>query len=177
MLNIFKRKSWSPYWVGIAIGLLSWFTFLTAGHALGISTAFETTAGLVESRLLPVELVEENAFFQKQLKIDWGWMLVVGVFLGAFLSAKLSGDRSSNEVSAIWQSRFGKSKPVRYVGAFLGGLLMMLGARMAGGCTSGHGISGALQLAVSGWLFVAVAFSAGILTAVVLFRGKGQASV
>lgn len=176
MPNLLKMKSWSPYLVGTGIGILSWFTFLTAGHALGISTAFETTVGIAESQLLP-ELAKENKFFEKQLKIDWGWMLVVGVFLGAFISSKLSGDRISTEVPALWQSRFGGSKPVRYFGAFLGGLMMMLGARMAGGCTSGHGISGSLQLAASGWLFVLVAFSAGILTAVVLFAGKGHTHV
>lgn len=176
MENYFKRKSWSPYLVGAAIGVLSWITFLTAGHALGISTAFETTAGLAESKLIP-SLVEGNKFFDKQLKIDWGWMLVLGVFFGAWVSSWISGDRTGDEVPMLWRSRFGNRKSVRYVGAFIGGLLMMLGARMAGGCTSGHGISGSLQLAASGWLFVVVAFSAGIGTSLILFAGKRGSDV
>jgi uncharacterized membrane protein YedE/YeeE len=46
---------------------------------------------------------------------------------------------------------------------------MMLGARLARGCTSGHGITGALQLAVSSWIFVVVAFAAACATALTLF--------
>jgi uncharacterized membrane protein YedE/YeeE len=50
----------------------------------------------------------------------------------------------------------------------------MFGARLAGGCTSGHGISGSLQLALSGWVFFASVFVSGILTALLLF-GKENA--
>jgi hypothetical protein len=58
----------------------------------------------------------------------------------------------------------------RFVAAFLGGVIIMFGARMAGGCTSGHGISGSLQLALSSWTFFLTMFASGILTALVLFR-------
>ena len=58
----------------------------------------------------------------------------------------------------------------RMMAAFWGGAILLYGARMAGGCTSGHGISGTLQLAVSGWVFFAAMFAAGIGTAAVLFR-------
>jgi uncharacterized membrane protein YedE/YeeE len=54
--------------------------------------------------------------------------------------------------------------------AFLGGVIIMYGARMAGGCTSGHGISGSLQLAVSSWVFFLTMFAFGIGTALILFR-------
>ena len=47
----------------------------------------------------------------------------------------------------------------------------MLGARIAQGCTSGHGISGALQLAVSSWLFVAVFVATAIAAAMAIYRG------
>ena len=48
----------------------------------------------------------------------------------------------------------------------------MYGARLANGCTSGNGISGGLQLALSGWVFLVVMFPAGILTAFLLFRPR-----
>ena len=50
---------------------------------------------------------------------------------------------------------------------------MMFGARLAQGCTSGHGISGSLQLAVSSWAFVAVFFLVSIATAFVIFGREG----
>ena len=116
------------------------------------------------------DAAEANPLFAKKPpKIDWGWMLVVGVFAGAWISSRLSGDRHAETVPPLWADRFGSSVTKRFVAAFAGGLLMMLGARLAGGCTSGHGISGSLQLAVSSWMFVVVAFSAGIFTANLAF--------
>jgi uncharacterized membrane protein YedE/YeeE len=56
------------------------------------------------------------------------------------------------------------------LGAVLGGVLVMYGARLAGGCTSGHGISGSLQLAVGSWTFFLVMFAAGAATALAIFR-------
>ncbi len=53
----------------------------------------------------------------------------------------------------------------RYLTAFLGGFLILFGARLAGGCTSGHIISGITQLAASSFIFAAAVFGAGILTA------------
>jgi uncharacterized membrane protein YedE/YeeE len=175
--NPLKMKSWPPYVVGAAIGILSWFTFLSAGNALGITTAFETTAAICEQQFLPDAAEANPLFTKKPPKIDWGWMLVVGVFAGAWISSKLSGDRHAETVPPLWADRFGSSVTKRFVAAFAGGLLMMLGARLAGGCTSGHGISGSLQLAVSSWMFVVVAFSAGIFTANLFFRRKSQSHV
>ncbi len=54
----------------------------------------------------------------------------------------------------------------------IGGVLIMYGARMAGGCTSGHGISGSLQLALSSWVFFLTLFAFGLIKALVLFRGN-----
>ena len=48
----------------------------------------------------------------------------------------------------------------------------MLGARLAQGCTSGHGISGALQLAVSSWLFVAVFVATAIAAALAIYAAR-----
>jgi uncharacterized membrane protein YedE/YeeE len=53
---------------------------------------------------------------------------------------------------------------------FLGGGLMAFGARMAGGCTSGHGISGAMQLSVGSWVALLGFFVGGVATAMLLFH-------
>jgi uncharacterized membrane protein YedE/YeeE len=54
--------------------------------------------------------------------------------------------------------------------AGIGGVLVLFGARMAGGCTSGHGLSGGLQLALSSWVFLITMFIVGVLFAALLFR-------
>ena len=167
-------KSWSPYLAGAGIGMLSWFAFATADRPIGVTTSFESAAALTERAVDP-QLETTNAYFakkeaeQKPPKIDWETMLVIGIFVGAFASSRLSGDRRSQLVEPLWQARFGGSVALRLVIAFLAGGLMMFGARLAQGCTSGHGISGTLQLAVSSWVFISVAFSVGIVTAWLMY--------
>lgn len=174
MVNPITKKSWSPYVVGGAIGVLSWFTFATADKPLGITTAFENTAALVEKSAIP-NVEQTNEYYTakakegKSPKIDWEWMLVIGVSIGALLSASLSGDRTKEAVPELWRRRFGGSVGKRLAAAFLGGGLMMFGARLARGCTSGHGISGALQLAVSSWVFVVVFFAVATAVALMMY--------
>ncbi|MFO7902058.1 MAG: YeeE/YedE thiosulfate transporter family protein, partial [Pirellulaceae bacterium] len=71
---------------------------------------------------------------------------------------------------STWAAAFGPVISLRLVVAFVGGVLMGVGARWAGGCTSGHGISGSLQLAVSSWIAVACFFIGGVVTAMLVFR-------
>lgn len=162
--------------------MLSWFAFLTADHPLGITSAFENTAALVAGAVPGYEaanpLYADKAREGKSPKIDWEWMLVLGVFIGAWLSARLSRDRAPDEkVPPLWRWRFGDSVALRYAGAFLGGLVMMLGARIAQGCTSGHAISGVLQLALSSWLFAPLIFAVAIATAFLIYGKEGRSHV
>ena len=178
-MNPLTKQSWSPYLVGAGIGVLSWFAFATADRPIGISTAFEYTAALTEKAAAP-QLAQSNPYFaekakdNKTPKIDWEWMLVVGVFLGAYLSSKLSGDRSQEQVPPMRRWRFGDKPIVRYFGAFVGGFIMMLGARIAQGCMSGHAISGVLQFALSSWMFAPLIFAAGIATAFLIYGKEGR---
>ena len=84
----------------------------------------------------------------------------------------LAGTFRIEWVPRVWRERFGGSILGRFVAAFLGGGIIMYGARMAGGCTSGHGISGGLQLAVSSWVFLAVMFATGLVVSALVFRSK-----
>jgi uncharacterized membrane protein YedE/YeeE len=61
----------------------------------------------------------------------------------------------------------------RYLMAFGARFLVLYGARLAGGCTSGHMMSGMMQTALSGYIFSAGAFLIGIPTALYLFRKEG----
>lgn len=167
-MNPLRAKSWSPYAVGAGIGVLSWFAFLTADKPIGITTAFEHTAALAGKAAVPG--ADANPYYREESpKIGWEWMLVVGVFLGATLSSLLSKDRNAPAVPPLWASRFGPGRPKRYLAAFAAAAVMMFGARLAQGCTSGHGISGALQLAVSSWVFLPVMFAAAVATAFLVY--------
>jgi hypothetical protein len=174
-MEILRKTSWSPYVVGSLIGILSWFSFATADKPIGITTAFEYTGALLIREVSP-ETAATNPYYrapEKTPKIDWEWMLVVGVFIGAFVSSKLSGDRAMKPVPELWKKRFGENISKRFAAAFIGGGVMMFGARLAQGCTSGHGISGAMQLAVSSWLFVVALFLSAVGTAFLIYGRKG----
>ncbi|MFZ0458359.1 MAG: YeeE/YedE thiosulfate transporter family protein, partial [Rhodoplanes sp.] len=62
------------------------------------------------------------------------------------------------------------SAGVRYAVAFVAGFLMLFGARLADGCTSGHGLSGVAQLAVGSTVAVAAMFAGGIGAGFLLLR-------
>jgi len=163
-------EQWSPYAVGIGIGVLSWITFLLSDKPIGCSTAFTRTSGMIE-KLFRGNSVTEKAYYKKFTPvIDWEWMLVFGILIGAFISAKSSGQFQLTWIPSKWSEAFGNTPILRLVTAFVGGIAMGIGARWAGGCTSGHGISGTLQLAVSSWLASICFFIGGIITAGLLFR-------
>jgi uncharacterized protein len=171
MKNPLTLRSWSPYVVGAGIGVLCWFAFWSADNPIGVSTAFETSMAMAERAVVP-RVANGSSYFDglgKLPMIDWECAVVAGVFLGALLSVRLSGKVTRSSVPGSWAARFGPSAARRFLGAFVGGAVMIFGARLAGGCTSGHGISGTLQLALSSWLFLSVFFPVGVATAFLLY--------
>jgi hypothetical protein len=162
---------WNPYRVGIGIGLLSMAVFWLADNPLGISTALSQACGACAAPFMGWEKVGANAYWAKHVpKWDYGTLFLVGTFLGALVATVLGKGFRVEAVPNVWKERFGPSVLKRLVGAVLGGVLVMYGARLAGGCTSGHGISGSLQLAVGGWTFFIVMFAAGTATALIIFK-------
>ena len=160
---------WTPYLAGIGIGILSWIAFLLSDKPLGCSTAFSNTSGMIE-RLFRGKKTEDKEYYQKyKLGIDWQWMLVLGIIVAVFITSIITGGFTIEWVPDTFAEKFGYNPLLRWVFAIVGGILMGLGARWAGGCTSGHGISGALQLAISSWIAVIMFFIAGIITAMLIY--------
>jgi len=168
-----KSPYWNPYLIGASIGALSWAVFFIVDKPLGISTAISQISGAVATPVLGSEAVSSNPYWQKNAPAwDYGTLFLFGTFLGALASSLFSRTFHFEQVPTVWRERFGEKRSFRYLVAFIGGVLTMYGARLAGGCTSGHGISGSLQLAVSSWVFFVVMFLTGIMTARVMFRQK-----
>lgn len=167
----YPGPAWSPYLVGALIGLLSMATFYFSDKPLGASTAYARLAGMV-GKLFARRHTESLKYYQDfKPRVDWEVMLVVGAVGGAFLAAWLGGELTGEWLPGMWTARFGEGSLALRLGvAFVGGALMAFGARMAGGCTSGHGISGAMQLSVGSWVAVVCFFVGGIATAFLMFR-------
>ena len=119
------------------------------------------------------EVVRTLSYYLKEQPIlDWQFFFVLGIFLGAALAANLFRDVTVQLVPDSWRSRFGPGMARRAVVAFIGGVVAMYGARLAGGCPSGHGLSGLSQLSVSGFLAAAGFFAGGIIMARLIYRGR-----
>jgi uncharacterized membrane protein YedE/YeeE len=112
-------------------------------------------------------------FVKEAPVIDWQWMFVLGIFIGAVIAAAASGTFRWQAVPAMWQKRFGAGIGKRAIAAFLGGAIGMFGARLADGCPSGRGLSGSVQLAVSGFIALICFFIGGALLARVIY-GKEE---
>jgi hypothetical protein len=136
-----------------------------AAKPLGVSTQYVRAVGGLSELVAPAATAG-NPYFEKE-KITFGYseMVVLGIPLGALLASLILRRRRPESVPEPWLARFGPSWPLRFTAAFAGGVLLLLGARLAGGCTSGHILSGVSQLAVSSILFAIAAFGTAILTA------------
>jgi uncharacterized membrane protein YedE/YeeE len=161
MMEWLTMESWSPYAVGIGIGVLSWISFLLSDAPISCSTAFARSGGMLERLFRGKKVLERDYYKKFAPEIEWGWMLVVGVIIGSFISASLSG-------SFQWQ--WIAEPTTRVWVAFAGGMIMGFASRWTGGCTSGHGISGTLQLVVSSWITVVCIFAGGIAVTFLIHR-------
>lgn len=163
-------RAWSPYLAGIVIGLLQIPAFLVLDTALGTSSSYVTLGDSVAAWFDPaVTRIDYAARHLSGAKNWWQVAVVLGITLGAYLSSRRSGTRRTG-VSPAWARAMGSAGQAnRFVLAFLGGFVMLAGARIADGCTTGHGISGMAQLAVGSIVAVCAMFAGGIATAF-LFR-------
>ena len=169
---------WNPYLAGILVGILAVVSVLVTTQLLGkanyigVSTTFVRTAGLAEQKVFP-EHVSKNEYFQaSKVKVDWQMMFVVGILFGSFGASLTDKSFKKEAVPPMWDERFGNSAFFRAVGAFGGGVVALFGARMAGGCPSGHGLSGMMQLSASGLLALVFFLVGGIIVARLLYGGR-----
>ncbi len=171
MLSL-TEKAWSPYAAGVVIGLLQIPAFLLIETALGTSSSYVTVGGMaaswIDPSFLQIDYVARHVAATG--KNWWQVALVAGIAIGAFISMTLSGARRQ-PISPIWARALGSDSPAkRYAIAFAAGFIMLVGARIADGCTTGHGLSGTAQLAVGSLLAVAAMFAGGIATAMLVLR-------
>lgn len=146
---------------GVLLGVLSTAAVALQGP-LGVSTAYVTTEAAVAEAVAPGVTAGNEYLTRIGPALTPEWVVVIGIAVGAVLASLLFRSRHREAVPASWRERFGARRGLRFAAAFAGGFLLLFGARLAGGCTSGHVISGMSQLALSGMVFAAAMFAAGI---------------
>ena len=163
---------------GLLLGLLV-ITATALVKPFGVSTQYVVTDAIILHNVSQ-DVAESNEYLNTYgEKSDWsigyGWMLVLGMFLGSGISAFASHrlrSRKNPSLPTMWKEQFGDNKYRRLRQAFIGGVLLLFGARLAGGCTSGHMISGISQLTVGSFIFGAAIFASGIVTARMLYKKR-----
>lgn len=141
---------------GLCIGAAQLVSLVLRKDTVGISTAYEDLAAMIHGAFLKGKGPERR----RSTGPTKAMLFDVGVMLGAAGIVRMIPQLAATQTP----SDLGIS-PLR---AFLGGIVMVFGARVAGGCTSGHGISGMSMLATSSVVTVASMFAAGMALAYVL---------
>jgi hypothetical protein len=156
-----REQYWNPYLGGVLLGLVLFASFFVAGHGLGASGGVNRIVVAVEDAVAP-EHVDRVPYLAQMAGGDrdplqhWIVWEVAGILLGGFVSGLLRG-RVRLQTYHGPQIRAG----TRWAFAFLGGLLMGYGARLARGCTSGQALSGGAVLSVGSWAFMLAVFAGG----------------
>jgi hypothetical protein len=172
---------------GLALGLVFFLAVLLV-KPIGVSTQFVILDGILWDAVDPAVITQTeegytstNAYLAKSggkyaksaaNPLNYSFVFVLAMVIGGAVSAWARGGLSASErrIPELWRANFGDSALKRYAAAFAGGFIVLYGARLAGGCTSGHMMSGMMQTAVSGYLFAAGAFAAAVPTALMLYK-------
>ncbi len=175
---------------GFLLGVV-FFAAVLLVKPIGVSTQFVILDGIIADAV-STELVTQtddgitstNAYLAKSggkyakavsNPLNYGFIFVLAMVAGGFISTRLPGGRKPDAqerrgMHDLWRANFGDGQAKRYAVAFLGGFVVLYGARLAGGCTSGHMMSGVMQTALSGYIFVLGTFAAAIPVSLYLFR-------
>ncbi|HOU35983.1 MAG TPA: YeeE/YedE thiosulfate transporter family protein [Candidatus Omnitrophota bacterium] len=167
-----KREILNPYVGGALAGALAVASVWVTGKFFGASTTFVRAAGFIEKFFNPFMVARMDYYIKEEPKIEWQWMFVTGALIGSFLISLATRSFAVKTVPEVWRQRFGNSAVKRAVVAFCGGIIAMIGARLADGCPSGHGLSGMMQLSVGSLIAMACFFAGGIAVARLLYAQR-----
>lgn len=148
---------------GGAIAIITIALLYLTGRRLGISTGFESVCSIVS---------DAPYFLRDALhgKGRWRLTFLAGLLAGGVLSAVLAGGWEPTWNLGMFDATFGSDKGLKVGWMFAGGLFIGFGTRLAGGCTSGHGIFGNANFEKASLKSTASFMIAGIVTTNVVYR-------
>lgn len=161
-----KNSKW--IFSGILLAVLNIVTFskFLFDRPIGASTAYP----YISDKLV---VLTNNAYFEKiKTPGHWEMIFLAGAFLAGLIISILRKDFKITLIHSEWKKHKGSSSIKRIIWSFVGGFVLIFGARMAGGCTSGHILSGGMQLAVSSLVFAVFVFVGLILVGKLFYKTK-----
>jgi hypothetical protein len=137
---------------------------------LGVSTQFVVADTQILESVAP-DYVDGHPLIsgKKYREIGYGFWLAIGIPIGAFLAALFTGHLRLSKVPEWWALNRGNAPGKRFLACFVAGILILLGARLAHGCTSGQFASGWAQLSLAAVPFTVGLFGAGMLVARIVY--------
>lgn len=188
-------------WIKLAAVLgISFFIAIFLVKPIGVSTQYSVLSGIIHSSIdKDVITVDEsresgykstNAYYDKSegklaesIKNPWNYdfVFVLAIPVGSLLGYMIMKNRRKEEEATESTCVDGKcelevkdNNVKEYLISFAGGFILLYGARMADGCTSGHMMSGMMQGSVSGYVFAAAVFATAIPTAILIKKLKNR---
>jgi uncharacterized protein len=165
-----KEKGTDYKWLyaGIALAILNAVVFLSTltDRIIGASTAYPYLADLVTGT------TQNNYFAKIQAPGHWELLFLAGAFIAGLIISILKKEFKFAIIHSSWLKYKGNSVPKRLIWSFLGGFILIIGARMAGGCTSGHILSGGMQLSLSSLVFAVFVFAGLLITGKYFYKQK-----
>lgn len=191
MKKLLFAKQWNWKISGLMLGI-SFVLAVVAVKPIGVSTQFVILDGIIMDLFAGDTVVEDaeaasgysspNAYLNKSggkyaksiaKPMNYSFIFVLAMVAGGFVAARLSTSKPDavDQLSpTVWRDKFGSSPVKRCAVVFIGGFFVLFGSRLAGGCTSGHMMSGMMQTSLSGYLFAAGAFAVAVPTAILMYR-------
>lgn len=173
---------------GVLLGFVFFLAVLLV-KPIGVSTQFVIFDAILANAVSPdiITQVDDGAYTSSNAylaksggkyaknaanPLNYSFVFMLAMMGGAFLSVMARGGitREERKLPAIWYANYGDTPIKRYAVAFLGGFIALYGARLAGGCTSGHMMSGMMQTSLSGYIFAAGAFAAAVPVAMIMYK-------
>jgi uncharacterized membrane protein YedE/YeeE len=140
-----------------------------ANRPIGASTYVPYISGIV------FNLDPEHYTYLKEIKNAGSWegVMLLGVLFGGLVtSVFITKTFRFSLVPSGWKKYKNNSVFSRLSWSFFSGFLLIVGARLAGGCTSGHFLSGMSQLAMSAMVFGGVVMATLIITGKFFYNTK-----
>lgn len=155
---------------GVLLGLIQ-ILAIGLNEPLGVSTQFVVADAKIINHI-DSDYVLNHPLIGKETyrNFGYGWWLDIGILVGAFIAAVAIRRFKVQSTTVWWRINQGPSVFKRLIAGFIGGFLILLGARFANGCTSGQFASGWAQLSLSVVPFTITMFAFGMLTAFFVYQ-------
>eukprot|EP01084_Bolivina_argentea_P316437 548505_1 len=155
--NFLTCSSWPPSVCGLFVGLLQIPCMLVFGSYIGMSSVYAF-------------VVPNWMKCDKELKSDpydkpswWRFVFYVFTIVGSWFGVALNSDINQSHLNII-KYPYDNINGMNMIRSLIGGCLIIYGARLSRGCTSGHGFSGSMLMSTSSLIAICGMFGAAIIT-------------